>query len=330
MPMFEEYEAVTTDRYGNKEKHTSRRLSKQGWWTILLTVLVAGGSIFYGIAVLVLTERVPFGHVGVKMTASGIAATNLGPGNYWVWGRDRLAIIELKEQTVSEQMQVLCKDDLNFGVDVKVRVQPKSKQDWETLLTKQGSQIKWDGSVGTLPFDALYATYTRPSVRAATREVVSKFETTQINQNRAQIPRNIEKLLAVRLQNTPMNMTSLETSNFDFPKIVTAAVAKAKEREMEIREETARAEIARVRKENDLKLKLMDAENRIKVAARMLDVRRTEAEAEAIYMTIIGRSVTDKYVRIRQVESQIPFWKQAGANSSMVITDGSTPLMLST
>ena len=307
----------------------SRNKNKAGFFVKLGFLLAFLGSVGYGIGVLALTERVPFGFVGVKMTSAGVEPGDLKQGNYLVWGRDRLALVELSEHTVTEKLKVLCKDDLNFGVDVKIRVETKRGQDWEALLDKQGPNILWKTkSVGVLPFDVLYKTYISPAVRSATRLIISQYETTEINAHRAEIPAAIRAVLAQELKGTPMTLTALQTSNFDFPPVVTTAVENAKEREMEIREEKARNAIATLRKENKLRLDLLDADNRKAVAVKMKEVRKTEAEAEAVYMQIIGRSVTANYIAIRQVESTIPFWKAAGKNASMVISDGSTPLML--
>jgi hypothetical protein len=307
----------------------SKSKGKAGFLVKLGLVVALLGSVAYGVSVLVLTERVPFGFVGVKMTSAGVVPGVLNQGSYWVYGRDRLALIELSEHTETEKLAVLCKDDLNFDLDVKARVQTRRGQDWEALLDKQGPNIVWQTrSVGVLPFKVLYDTYTAPSVRAVTREVVSRYETTDINSHRAEIPKLIRAGLVKKLKGGPMALMSLETSNFDFPKVVTDAVNNAKRREMEIREEKAKNAIATLRKENKLRLDILDAENREKVAVKMKNVRKTEAEAEAVYMQIIGRSVTDKYIQVRQVEATIPFWRAAGKNASMVISDGTTPLML--
>lgn len=292
-------------------------------------VVVLLCSAVYGVAVMAMTERVPFGYVGIKMTSDGVEPGELNPGNYWIWGRDRLALVELSEHTVNEGMRVLCKDDLNFGVDVKIRVETKRGQDWEALLDKQGPNIEWQSSdVGVLPFKILYDTYISPAVRASGRLVISQYQTTEINGHRAEIPALIRKDLESKLGNTPMTLTSLETSNFDFPKVVTNAVEQAKKREMEIREEKAKNAIATLRKENQLRLDILDADNRQAVAIKMKTVRKTEAEAEAVYMDVIGRSVTPNYIRIRQVEASIPFWKAAGKNTNTVISDGTTPVLL--
>lgn len=292
-------------------------------------VIALVGAVVYGVAVMAMTERVPFGFVGIKMTSDGVEPEELNPGNYWIWGRDRLALVELSEHTVNEGMRVLCKDDLNFGVDVKVRVETKRGQDWEALLAKQGPNIEWKSSdVGVLPFKVLYDTYISPAVRASGRLVISQYQTTEINAHRGAIPALIQKDLATKLADTPMTLTALETSNFDFPEVVTKAVEQAKRREMEIREEKAKNAIATLRKENTLRLDILDADNRQAVALKMKTVRKTEAEAEAVYMEVIGRSVTPNYIKIRQVEASIPFWKAAGKNANTVISDGTTPVLL--
>ncbi len=263
------------------------------------------------------TERVPPGYVGMVMQPGGLTGVALAPGNHSCYGRDKLVIIETKEATITEKLRVLCKDDLNFGFDVKVRSRLRSSDGAaiKDVLNRQGSNIVWNGGVGVLKYDFLYQTYVQPESRSISRMVVSQYETTQIRENRAAIQKAIHAALAQALKGTPMELAAVQTSNFDYPAVITAAVERKRQKEIEIKEEEAKQA-----------MELLKAENRLKVAQKLKAARAAEAEAEAAYVAILGRALTPSFLRLKEIEAQRTLYERVEAGDK-VITGAATPMV---
>jgi hypothetical protein len=191
------------------------------------------------------TEQVPPGYVGMKMTIHGIQGDVLNPGRHDIYGRDRLVLLETKEQINTENLAILCKDDLNFSFDLKIRAMLNSGNPKviREVLNRQGANIKWSGNVGMLEYNGLYVTYVQPIARSIARGVVSRYATTEIRENRDKIQKEILKRMIEGLKGTPMSLQMVATSNFDYPEVITKAVVKKRQRELQIQEERANREI---------------------------------------------------------------------------------------
>jgi regulator of protease activity HflC (stomatin/prohibitin superfamily) len=273
---------------------------------VVLVILAAG-----------CTKRVPPGYVGMVMRPGGLTGQALAPGNHTCYGRDKLVIIETKEATITEKLRVLCKDDLNFGFDVKVRSRLKASDGnaIKDVLNRQGSNIVWEGGVGILKYDFLYTTYVQPEARSISRMMVSQYETTQIREARAVIQKQIQDNLTTVLKGTPMELAAVQTSNFDYPKVITAAVERKRKKEIEIKEEEAKQA-----------MELLQAENRLKVAQKLKAARAAEAEAEAAYVGILGRSLTANFLRLKDIEARRVLYERVGEGDK-VITGAATPMV---
>ncbi len=266
------------------------------------------------------TEQVPPGYVGMVMTPNGLKDETLEPGNHTCYNRDKMVLIETKEATITEKLSVLCADDLNFGFDLKVRssIDATDLESIKRLLSKQGANIEWNGSVGVLKFDYLYKTYVSPLARSIARTVVSKYQTTQIRDNREKIQKEIFMRLKEAMKGTPMQVRSALTSNFDYPAVITKAVENKRKREIEIEEEKAVQA-----------MQLLRMNNRQELAKKARVVRAAEAEAEAIYNRVLSGSLTPNYLRLRAIERDIILYEKIGQGDKLIVTDGNPNLILS-
>lgn len=288
---------------------------------ILLTIL--------SISLFGCNARIPPGHVGMKIGLDGMREKEVLPtGLHPCFGRDRMVVIELAEETTSEELSILCADDLNFSFDLKVRskLRASNPEAMANLLTIQGKNINWNPegdfssacNVGVLGRDFLYMTYVKPQARSIARDVVSKYETTQIRENREAIQGEIQKRLTKALEGTPMEVTMIATSNFDYPEVITKAVEKKRAREIAIKEEEAKQ-----------RMEMLRAENRQKIAEKMKTVRVAEAEAEAAYNKITGQSLTNEYLKLREIEAQQRFYDNIGKNDKVImVPPGGFPMMM--
>lgn len=249
----------------------------------------------------------------MTMTPQGIVPEVLQPGRHEVWGRDRLVLIEVKEETRHETMQVLCADELNFGfdIDVRARLRTANVDALQELLRLQGANIEWDGSVGILGYNHLYNNYVRPLAMSASRNVVSEYATSAVGSHRAQIEKDISKRLREGLAGTPMELALLTTSNFDYPEVITRAVEATRKREIEVKEEQAKQAMA-----------LLRADNRMKLAEKMRQVRHAEAKAEAVYVAVMANALTERYLRLREIETQRALYDNVQPGDKVIVTNG--------
>ena len=265
------------------------------------------------------TERVPPGYKGMVQRPSGLTGEVLEPGNHTCWGRDRIILIENAETNYQSHMDVLCKDELNFSFDVNVlaRLRASTGEDKKitNILDRQGGKIIQEGDRGIIDFDILYNTYVGPKVDAISRSVVSKYETTQIRENRDKIEAEIMVQIIAATEDTPIDVVTVVTSNFDYPDIITEAQEKKKQREIQLEEEDANQALKMKQMQNR---KLLAEENKI--------VRMKEAEAEEIYNRIVGSSLTQAYLKLRALENQNILYSTPGVEK-IIVPEGSTPFI---
>ena len=264
------------------------------------------------------TETVPPGYVGMVMQPGGLTGEVLQPGRHACWGRDEMILIETKESSSKEVMNILCKDDLNFKFDLVLRTKlaETNGKAIKQLLNQQGANLTSEAfSNDVLKLDSVYAVYVQPAARSIARGIVSKYTTTQIRENREIIQKEINKQIQVSLKGTPMELVAAYPSNFDYPDVITKAVEKKRQKEIEIEEEKAKQA-----------MKLLQAENRKVMAEKEKQVRAAEAEAEAAYIAIVGKSITPEYLKRMKLQNEAALYGNVGAGDKVIVT-GSGPVM---
>jgi regulator of protease activity HflC (stomatin/prohibitin superfamily) len=280
---------------------------------LFLAIVLAASLIFTGC-----TERVPPGFLGMVMEPGGLTGEVLAPGNHAAYNRDRLVLIDTQELAKTEKLSSLCKDDMNFDFDLKTRSRinnATSGEQIKSLLELQGAKIEWipKTRVGVLKYESLYTTYVSDPSRSIARRVVSKYQTTEIRDNREKIEQDITSGIFEMIKHTPVKMTFVATSNFDYPDVIDEAVKKAKKREIEIKEEHA----------NQAK-KLLQMKNRKQLAEQKKIVRAKEAEAEGVFIKVLSKNLTGKYLELRAIERDIELYKNVGPGDKVIITNGNT------
>ena len=277
------------------------------------------------------TERVPPGYVGMLMTPNGLSGDVLAPGNHSCYNRDRLFLVETREYLATEVLSILCKDNLNFKFDLKVRARLRAKDNkaLQQLFSAQGSQLKayeGKGNISYLPTEVVYKTYVQPEAHGVARTIVSKYNTTDINPNREKIQADIHVALVKSIGASPMELLTAFASNFDFPDVITKGVENAMRKQIEIQEETARQE-----------MKMLQAQNRRLVAEAEITTRKKEAEAEAVYIRGVGGALTPLYLQQRaldlkrlEIETRAALYENIkGTGTTLIVPDGQpiTPML---
>lgn len=285
-------------------------------WKVLVIVLAMAMVFATGC-----TERVPPGFIGMVMEPGGLTGDVLAPGNHTCYNRDRLVLIEYTETAFKEPLSILCSDDLNFKFDLKIRVQTLAEDNKAVmnLLDKQGAKIQWGETIGVLKFDVLYNTYVKDPARSIARGVVSKYKTTEIRDARDAITKEITSQLEQAVKGTPVKIQLVATSNFDYPPVITKAVEDKRKREIEI--ETEKAKQA---------MELLRIKNRKQIAQQEKVVRALEAEKEAVYMRVLSKALTPKYLQLRAIERDIILYKKTGPGDKVIVTGNGgaiTPLI---
>lgn len=284
-------------------------LKKNYKHAMLLFVLVIAAMNFVGC-----TTEVPPGYVGMVLEPAGLTGVALEPGRHSCWGRDQMILVETLEPTHTEHLSVLCADDLNFKFDLKIRSRLKARdgEGLKEVLNKQGAKME----NYQLAYEVLYQTYVSPAARSIARTLVSKYQTTQIRENREEIQKTILEKLIASTKGTPVEVVMAVTSNFDYPEVITAAVEKRRKKEIEIDEEKAKQA-----------MELLKADNRLKVAQKMKTVRTAEAEAEAVYFRILGKALTSNYLSLREIEAKVSLYQNVGKGDKVIVTQPGTPVM---
>jgi regulator of protease activity HflC (stomatin/prohibitin superfamily) len=118
---------------------------------------------------------------------------------------------------------------------------------------------------------------------------------------------------------TPMEVTMVAASNFDYPEVITKAVEKRRAREIAIQEEEAKQA-----------MEMLKATNRQKIAEKMKTVRVAEAEAEAAYNKITGESLSNEYLELRRLEAQMEFYRSISSQDKVIIVPNefSSPMFM--
>lgn len=255
------------------------------------------------------SERVPTGFKGKVVTANGPQADILNPGNHTCFFRDRMYLIDASTVVSTEKMNILTQDKINITVDIHVRATPNlNTKNFNYLMDKMGSKFKQSTtSQYVLNSHSIYTTFIAPEIRPLSRSVINKYPINEVADNRDKIGAEIEALIKKTMANLPIKIEMVRLSNVDFPAVITNAKEKAMERKEAIEREKA-----------DMAVALLKLENRKKIAEKKKIVRAKEAEAERIYNQIIGSGLTDRYLRLREIDNQAVLNERVGAGDKVI------------
>lgn len=287
----------------------------------LMVLLIVIGTVLTGCPGC--NEVVPQGYLGMVKTTSGLTGTVLQPGHHSCFGRDQLLLIQMAEVYRSEKLSILCADDLNFKFTIEARFKPRREDKViNKLLRDKGSIMVGDGlfsDVITLPFAALYTTYAQRPLIEIARGVVTKYETTAIRNAREEIKKAIVKKLTKATENSPMELTELVLTNFDYPDEIEAAMKEKKIREIAIDKEKKTQAI-----------KLLKADNRLKIAMKNKVVRAAEAQAEVAYIRIVGAGLNKNFLTLKKIEADKILYEKIGAGDKLIMDAKASGIMINT
>jgi len=279
-----------------------------------LLVVVAIFAVFAGCSV-----KIPGGYQGMKLEGGGFTGKILNPGNHSCWGRSQMYLIETKEENITEKLQILCADDVNFTFDLKqrTRLTPLDEKKFKEIYKLKGadaqnieikSYMGGNPTAKVIKFATLYKTYVQPEARSVARTVVSKYATTDIRENREAITKKLDEKIKTSVKGTPMQVITVNASNFDYDEVVTNAMKRNKQREIEIKEEKFKQAV-----------ELLKADNRLKLAQKMKEVRAAEAQQEAAFVRIMGGALTSNYLKLKEIEAKRLLYDRVQAGDKVIV-----------
>ena len=259
------------------------------------------------------------GQVGKKVTKSGAEEGVLYPGSYDIWdfrGRTRIVLLDVSEGAYKVNGQALCQDKMNLPFTVEVRMcAKKDEANYNTIfatIEPDVRKFKEDDKLSLISRGKLYETYVAPVVTNVAKRVITGFETMEVGIvryiqpegekgdsiepikvgiSRAELDSKIFTTIKDALVSTPIELKYAAVTNIDYPEIVTSAVEKAKQREIEIKEEEATQKKRLIAKRNEEEWQFIDY--RIKVR---------EAQMIADFNLIIGSSINFGFLRWWQLK----------------------------
>jgi hypothetical protein len=247
---------------------------------------------------------------------------------------------------------------MNITLDLKVRHRlRRNKKSVMTVIDALGSRIKWGKDkkkdVGVLPYKEVAKVYVEHQAREITRLVIGGkgkqkgkkddgtwegYQTDEVRANRAAIKKAIFEALVERTKGSPVEILEVMVSNIDPPKVISDAIEKAKRREVEIKEEKAKAAKKELKEKNDQKLKMLAeknkqamkmlvAKNKLALAKMRKAVIAEQAEAEGLRMRILGKYANAAYFKLRQLDNDEILYRNAKSTVVKNKGDRVTPIV---
>lgn len=278
--------------------------------SIALALLVAFTAVF----VTGCGKVVPPGKKVLILTSSGETKV-YERGVYKAWGRDRTYFVDGKLNSFTEEMNILCSDEINMSVDVKSVICFKvDESSMEFIKTKVPTQSlkngEEDSGVFELSLEKFYSMACADIIRSTTRNVISKNSTDDIRPKREQIESEVALTVRKRIEdlNYPIEISAILLSNIDYPPSV-----------KKMREEIKNVQLEETKKDAQAKADLAEARRKSQVEAEMAKVRLITAEAQAAENKILGEALTPQFLMWRQFEVMEKMASELGEGTVFIV-----------
>jgi len=248
------------------------------------------------------TKIVPPGYKGQIKNVSGWSKELVEPGRHSCWGRDEMWLVETRDLTKQVSLNILLQEEqVNFGVDVNIKF--CLKDDAASVLPlfdkvrPSGKSItEGDNTYDKIiTLDNVFDTYAKLVVESVPRNLIRARTTKQILADTEAMERDVQSGIIEDLIDSPIAVSKITLSNMDFPDFITAAQERAMEAEVKIREE-----------QNRQKMRIVEAENKKKLAEIDYQIAQLEAKKVADQNRLIGESLMgeagDRYLRYHEIK----------------------------
>jgi len=238
-------------------------------------------------------EQVPAGTVGKIMGKNGWQPEIYPPSKVWVsttftFTPEKLFLVQTTTQKFSQPIKVLLKDKLTLDAEIVFRGRITNNK---KVLNFLFNDMPMNDNIITV--SEVYNTYGKMVVLNTAREVISKYNVDEVNKNYARITIELYDAIKPKLKGLPIDISDVTIGNIQYPKIVTEAIEKAKQRRMAIEQEKAQVQI-----------ELEKAKGREAVAKAEYRIRMLEAKRIRDYNKMIEQGVTPNLLKLRKLEVQ--------------------------
>ena len=218
-------------------------------------------------------STVPPAAKGKILSSSGYSADVKETGKYWLFGFKNMVILDTSTRMISENINVKMSDnlDLPFQLHFRTRIQGDDK-----TINAMFNDITHDDYQVSL--DKVYQVYGRNVVTNAARSVMSKYKVAEVAVNFEKINNDIYAEINKRMVGSPLEVSDVTLANISYPPVITQAVEKQQERELDIVTEKNQQAIEMLKKENQLKLADADYAIRVKKAEAVREENRITSE----------------------------------------------------
>jgi hypothetical protein len=222
---------------------------------------------------------VPPAAKGKVMSTDGYSADVKETGRYWLFGSEKMIILDTSTQTYGERMSVKMADDLalDFTVSFRTRIAGNDKV-INAMFNDIRPQQSEESNVLEVSLPAVYKVYGSAVVQNAARSIVSKYRTEEVAANFDKITEDMQALLTKRMVNSPLEVSNITLGNLEYPEVIVKAINAQQERELAIKTESNNQAVKMVEKTNELKLAQADYEIRMTRARALRDENKTTAE----------------------------------------------------
>ena len=216
---------------------------------------------------------------------SGLDKENLyQPGFHVVAPWNDMFVYEVREQQLTEQLEVLSSNGLTIGTEVTVRIAPQADKIGELHETFGRGYV-----------DRLI----KPEIRSAVREVIGRYTPEELySTKRAEVTTSIQENLERALENNHVNLQATLIRDIELPERVQDAI-----------EEKLEAEQTAQRYDFILEQERKEAERKI-----------IEAEAKARSNEILTASLNDRILQDKGIEATMQL--ATSPNAKVVVVGG--------
>lgn len=239
--------------------------------------------------------EVPSAHVAKVLTKDGYKPGVVPPSKFRLEVCaaycDEIVLLNVSDQSVTEPMKLyMPKDKLNMDFKLQTTLSVK-----ETAYDDLFSRIAPanENGVRYIPLSKVYSTYAEQIIRAEAREFLSQYSINDIASNLEAVNAQLSQKLTESInKRTPFSVRYVGLSDLQYPSIIVDAQENAAKRTEQIRQEQAQLELSKVTLERNLQEQRMQ---------RAIDVERAQAEAQV--NKILADSMTDRYVKYRELQA---------------------------
>lgn len=218
-------------------------------------------------------------------------------GVFKAWGRDRAYFIDGKLKTYSQDLEILCADDINMDVRVKWLGTFAADNRYVTIIQDKVPATKVnDGDMSgfELSLDKFYEIAMKDIISSSARDVISPYVTDSIREQRGPIQKAVRERVLDRFSKLgyPIFTADIMITNIDYPLEVTFMRKRIKQAELKDEENAAlaKANVEAARRDAELAMERGKAE-----------LVRAQAKAKA--NSVIAASLTPEILMLKQYEA---------------------------